>query len=519
MVGDVSGEAAPGRSEGVWRRLRLPRVLSPPQRGLFLDLPDLGPTPKRYIAVPVDTTSTGDGGHGSSSTGGSHGGGVYLPGSSIDDLEGRLEDYKLEVETCPTTSKTVNIDDLRDLGDRCKIHLGYSTNLGGDLTFELPYGYEAKTSLSDMRADFLAEWEDSVNPTPDLWKMAHSCLRWNADTILGLFWNEGYGYYHRALLYAILTLYANADRAVEPYLFATSCGADPDGIRGHIENYDDWIRAKGNLCSHNSTMTIAVDTDGKVSPRYVKHGKEQANTPAGTINLCPNSRMQAALADYYFWWAHRLHSYALEGTGELGSVLMAWTIGTYCARFAMAEIVDVSALILHELCHITGSKYHCHRGKQRYNCCQYVLQNFFRFRVYSHYGLPHSHFMGSSEDSAIYYGDRYVLSSATTQKQLVGLEFPGEALPRYDCGGGAIDAEQDFSGGDLSLDRPVTISWKLPVHGRCTSTDATASGVLSFGYGTTAGATIPTTSRGDLGTDSGVEIPSREDKDDGRSDD
>lgn len=122
-----------------------------------------------------------------------------------------------------------------------------------------------------------------------------------------------------------------------------------------------------------------------------------AMTPVRRAYLCPGYSAECQIADYYFWWAQRLLHLAYSGQSSrpVGEDLL---LAVLSARCGLAEIVNLSALLVHEWSHITGSWTEC--ASQA--CCHYMLEWFFQQLVTAEYGLPVSHLPFVS---TIDYGD------------------------------------------------------------------------------------------------------------------
>ncbi len=428
---------------------------------------------------------------------------------------------------CSTAEKTVAADDIRDLIGQCTIHLGFSDELNMDLVASVPYGYMPANEKEEMLAEFLPQWFDNVGPLSESLSMVKKCIKYNDDLkIPGLFWDSGYGYYYKAIQYALATLYEYASLAEGPELFQDSCGITADSIREQIEDKKRWVDPKLSFCPTYGAE-VRVESNGKVRPEYTGttpvvdidvsfewcgfgpdcdtisidfEASFLAMTPGDTIYLCDYLKMQAALADYYFWWAHRLHSYArVEGKATLTDYL----VGMYCARCALSEIVEIAALIVHEFGHITGSKFHCYTGDKQFDCCQWVVQSIFRNRMLAKLGLPSPHFVTNS-----YYGPYQDRDLESTGSATIGnrLQFNASAYTWESIEGAFQERSGNDCGGALpyeltvrathdsilrDIDRTVEIEWTLPGHNECSSDLSQTAGVEVYPETASSKASIP----------------------------
>lgn len=249
-----------------------------------------------------------------------------------------------------------------------------------------------------------------------------------ANRVAGLYWPDGWGYCHRALLHALALLHTYApfvDRASGAEL----CGVDPDDLRLNLEDglvpvQSTW---SGISCDNGEQAGITVQGNGRVRP-FVGSGGPSAYY-FGAIVLCNKSMVNAALADYYFWWARRLYSYGID-TG------LKWFgfLGMCAARAGMSEIVEFAATILHEYGHMQGRWHHCGGVDMRYRCCSYTMAEVFRHRVYAELALP----MG-----------QVIAENVLDAYSPTFLRGPPSLRGRFDFGsGGAWRAIYTVNGGD-----------------------------------------------------------------------
>ena len=66
-------------------------------------------------------------------------------------------------------------------------------------------------------------------------------------------------------------------------------------------------------------------------------------THDGGVHVAERGRTRLALADYYLWWAHRLHSYAHEVSGSAYDLHLA----ERAARRGLRELGRLSKVVEH----------------------------------------------------------------------------------------------------------------------------------------------------------------------------
>lgn len=406
-----------------------------------------------------------------------------------------------EASAMPCTGSRVIVpNELETLADRCWISLG-DDPYGVELRAYVPSDYVPTRSRTDMKRAFLPEWVARCTPTGTEWAMADRCIDYDSDPVPGLYWHDGLGFYHGALMHAVLTLYGYAGKATSWTRMAESCKLDADKIEERIETKRRWIRSKSGFCpDHSGTLTI----DGR---GQVWAAKEDAGWNAfgfDRVYLCAKwYKVEAALADYYLWWAHRLYSWCMDGHGTLRD----YWIGAMCARAALAEIVEIAADILHELGHVEGSLYHCaatadevvlgldaddltwllgslggfwglliawlspSTSGEAHDCCQYGLDMHFRVRMWAELGLPRAHLWGGqSVDNS---GKRFELAAGS---ELYSLHAAGEP----NCWPSARSREMVTSHVDqfLIVGSPGNIQWTIPTD--CSTDPAHPSGGFAW---------------------------------------
>ncbi len=328
---------------------------------------------------------------------------------------------------CDDGDVIIDPDDLPTLSGRCSITLGtFGSGSGAiELTATVPAGYEPSRSRGEMKRALLGDWLDWCVPAGEAdWAQADRCILWTSNNRPGLFWDDGHGYYFKALLHAVRTVHGFAAYTKSLPSIASKCGYSAGSIRDKIETGRDWLVSANGICTASSP-TIQVTTDGRVQVAFpggdplIDHG---AFAVAGNVYMCANNyKWRAALADYLLWWAWRLYGYALDESRSYHDMLVA----QMCAVTAMAEITAIARLIVHELGHLFGSPYHCREDDLlgllgsaffgavfdrevlgpiesvvealiagKLYCCQDVCAGAFQARVQATLGLP----------SALYHG-------------------------------------------------------------------------------------------------------------------
>jgi hypothetical protein len=302
-----------------------------------------------------------------------------------------------------------------------KLNLGEDDS-GGQLAVEVPYGYTPSTSKTEMISTFLGAWAGCLHPDSaawaskvidrgtraqlpsgtltgpmdwleDVWSSATS-LGENAflghglgDSIPGLFWTEDY--LNGALVMAVQTAHAFAPMlglmapeaaAAGGYrsgaLVRESISFEPNAVTGVQKRI--LIRDAPYIAPQ--VGSIKIDDDGFVE--LFSPGDKYAFAFLDAVWLFQPCRDIAAIADYMFWWAHRLHSMALE-TNESRYK----DVGLLAAKCGLAQIVQLASLIVHEFGHLAGelSAYHCTHDEA---CNQYIAQYTFQHAVRALLGVP-----------------------------------------------------------------------------------------------------------------------------------
>lgn len=246
-------------------------------------------------------------------------------------------------------------NEIADQGKRGWISLGPDPS-GVPLRAYVSPDYVPTRSKAEMLEELIGDWIARCAPgwSTDF-AMAERCIKWKSEDRPGLFWDEGQGYYHHALMFAVLTLYGYRTEAADFYRMANTCKITTDEIAHWVEDKARWVKSKSDACNDGTWSRIQLSEDGQATAeRYF------AGFPAwafdGKVRLCARAyKAEAALADYYFYWAHRLYSAWMDGCGTDEHYELAY----WCARAALSEITELASVMLHELAHLTGSLFHC----------------------------------------------------------------------------------------------------------------------------------------------------------------
>lgn len=284
-----------------------------------------------------------------------------------------------------------------------------STN---NLRYELPVDFEPTSSHHEMMEALLPTWRAQIHSFDGIWDIADRVLQrhsgvWSGgdeqwDT-RGLFWREpgDDGFFLQAFRYAIATLYAYAYSVDAEPLFTDVTTLGKDQIRQLLDDpVLHYIVTPIHTCDYSADKVRVVDgvvqadrTWQKWAPDDVSLVSELvalsglipspvpapivesllesllatgvlSNNPTaitlqtglggsggGQTRVSDGFIVNAALADYHFWWAHRLYDWVESGNAGAGADGVRF-LAVCCARAALAEIVDIAGNLVHEIAHL-----------------------------------------------------------------------------------------------------------------------------------------------------------------------
>lgn len=282
------------------------------------------------------------------------------------------------------------VSSVRGVLDR--INLGQSADFGV-LEAWLPREYEPTVSVQTMREMLLPYWMEKKTLT---WTDAATHIDFEIEPVPGAFWyTKPMGYYYMAILNAIVTLHSYADIVDELPVGPTACRVSSESLRTFIEdaNWSVVIREPhGDLPPYE--MWIEVDMQGAVVASRRRDAPPNGwanayqNPISHTIHFGEKMKVSGALADYYFWWAHRLLGYSIDCQS-----LRHLVLALFCARCAMAEIGENCNLLMHEMMHFHefGGGGHCTHSGDPKDCCNDTVPHGFSHLLWAKMGLPLPH--------------------------------------------------------------------------------------------------------------------------------
>jgi len=335
-----------------------------------------------------------------------------IPGNTIPNLWA-WEDpqpWSGEIGLCWTTrAQTFRARDIASIARPDCLYLGpntlAATSRYPELKAHVPADFQPTRSKAEMKWALWPRWMERCASAgnPD-WESAAACVNWKGGPgPKGLFWDSGNGFEYRYLLHAVVTLNGFRTYLSDRYRFPAACGLSTEVISDYFRSRKKWIKNESIYLTAEAVPWMHIDGQGMMSCTMTTDADITAWAAFGTIRYNQSLfECSAAVADFYLWWAHRLYSYALDGSGTRLHLLMAW----WCAQLAMAEVVTLAGLLVHELGHLTGSWWHC--GTQEVTgwtvgadgrleaeledvplyCCQYLSDLIFSTRVRAELGLP-----------------------------------------------------------------------------------------------------------------------------------
>jgi len=268
---------------------------------------------------------------------------------------------------------------------------GYEPEYDGWLHTRIDPGFELPpSSLEAMMSDFMPEFAAAIAPSAP-WGTLGAVV---PGGIAGHMFPSGV--LKGILPMALQMVLSLGDDAMPSSQFKEACNYGAGHTLARVMTRQlFFLGAPGSF----SSFVMGVDEDGITSlswgsnqpwwmvtldPRHV------GITTAPAAILCSDILLvYGALADWYFWWACRLHAWVASGRGNKWDEF----IGMLCARAAVTEIAEIAGMMVHETGHLSpASMWHCQGPFGKYDCCQYAGQFFFASRVRARFGLPASHF-------------------------------------------------------------------------------------------------------------------------------
>ena len=345
------------------------------------------------------------------------------------------------VGTCQHTPVSVDPEDITDLSGMCTISLGINPDFG-DLAASVWPGYSPSLGAADqMLSAYLPDWYTVIGSlSSNVWRSADQILTVTGlptgslaglSSPAGLFFDDSrFGFFYYAMRYALVTLYAFSSSI--DATFGTSCGLTAQKLREVIEiPAGQWIKIPEFVVlklANARNMNITIDSNFRCTgSRAITFPALAMNVPfTNPLHVAFGScyEMEAALADYYFWWANRLWNYAIGL--EKGDPDRYWTywIGMLCARCGLSEIIELAATLLHEISHFAGGNglaryWECAVGQTRLDCCRFGLEYMFRNRMWASLALPPGLMVSGATSSSRMEG-RYNNRSWSSSLQGVG---------------------------------------------------------------------------------------------------
>lgn len=361
----------------------------------------------------------------------------------------------LSPDAQPQPPVTFGPDDLRaHVPGLTNIHLGRSETWGkwvspsGDdeLKAYVPADFEANLDNDEFRELVWKHWLDEKAMT---WDEAAARLTFEQERVRGMYWDsKNSGYYYQAMLHAIVTAYSFASKALSIEEANEACNITHRELRDYLMNELDLrLYTPPHKKCATYDITLSVDAVGRLSVSSRSSDCERkdcagATNYGGRIEVCDEFKVNAAVADYMMYWSHRLMAYFLEcGNPQHG--ILAY----FCARSALAEIVHIAQMLVHEAVHdnrFTTAGDHC-----KANCCHNLAGWSFQQRCTAHLGLvrPISP-VGADEDRS---PDPWLHEAWDFVR--------GRAGAGGECGGMTVGG---LHCGTFSRERPLQLRWAVP---------------------------------------------------------
>lgn len=413
-------------------------------------------------------------------------------GSFLEDL-GQLKGVSLKGCLNGFPPPKVAVDRIGLWRDHlCRFSLG-TTGGVWDLSAEVAPNVRASSVLSsdDALALLLPDWFDACQWAREelSWPVPDELMEWTNPP--GLFWTDNHGMYGNALATAAYTLFAFADKAMGPPGVAPSpFPGGPAQLRGLLSSMQG-VKAAGSS-SHCRPMgddiTLELDVEGRLNVFRPDAGGAHASAAISVdgeylyLAICEEWKLHCAVADYYFFWAHRLLARARFESNGLWFAFLA----VLAAKAGLAELIEIGGEYVHELSHASVAP-HCVAGSAKHpvfgGCMQFLADKTYKALMRGALGLP-----------GACVSDRLDLSGAAPDERFAhgALNRPSVFnIARYDCCHADFEcdrADDDGSAnatfravlfGGVAAPGSVTITWTRP--SEC-APDARESGAVHWRF-------------------------------------
>lgn len=270
-------------------------------------------------------------------------------------------------------------DPVRHLGGQTRINLG-ARDTGSTIERTVPCDYLHTSTRREMLESFLPDFLE----LRDLeWsEYAANIVTYQGTTEFGLFWDDGWGYMHQALLYALVLIRAHGGESQD---LTGTTGYDPAVISSAVHGRRLNLVVGGHLpLTRWGAPRLRALADGTFEVRQGS-GPYYAITYGQRIHIADIMTSWAASADYLFWWAQRLHSRWVETLN-----IEDFVVGQLCARAALADVATIASIVVHEYWHKhTAHSFHCKNlTGTSHDCAAYAVQYTFLMGVVAVHALP-----------------------------------------------------------------------------------------------------------------------------------
>lgn len=350
-------------------------------------------------------------------------------------------------------------------------------------------------TMTAVRSLFFSDWERN---RPSSWSTVSHIIQMGAGAAApGLNADDRDGPFYRGVLYALSLLYTYAELGDRP--FGKSVKYSPQQFRKDVDGGLFRVHIGWSIGCNEATVpgiVIGGSNFPEGSPcEYERAGSVRVGSTVFRgatawaffdIFLCDTYAVHASLADYYFWWSRRLLTRASSGKGDsLWYTVLAWC----AAKAALAEIVEIAGVILHEYGHIkVGGGDHCLAAfDEKLACGMYLDQGAFKCAVSAKLALPRPQFDGGQ---AIDPYSTYFLEFSDARRA-------GRALQRFDyqMNDGWDFTESVRPSADVEcsprvlvqehcrfwdVDHEVRFSWQIQTQNTCFERESDRNGSVTF---------------------------------------